>query len=67
MRILLAKTTFEFLCDVEIVMGIICIMPMLKVVHEFIKFVQCHDTFVYDFVKVVKVCFVDLYTCYCDL
>jgi hypothetical protein len=37
--ILVAKTTFEFLFDVEIVMGVICIMPMLKVVHEFIKFV----------------------------
>ncbi len=65
--ILVAKTTFEFLCDVKIVMGIICIMPMLKVVHEFITFVQSHDTFVCNFVRVVKACFVDLYTLYCDL
>ncbi len=65
--ILVAKTTFEFLQDVEIVMGVICIMPMLKVVYEFIKFVQSHDTFVCDFVRIVKVCFVDLYTFYCNL
>jgi hypothetical protein len=27
--ILVAKTTFEFLCDVQVVIGLIYIMPML--------------------------------------
>lgn len=38
--ILVAKTTFEFLCDVQVVIGLIYIMPMLWVVHEFIKFTK---------------------------
>jgi hypothetical protein len=45
-----------------------CIMPMLEVVHDLIKFVQSHDTFVCDFVGVVKTLFcVNLHTLYCDL
>jgi len=28
----------QFLCDVGVVMSFICIMPMLEVMHEFIKF-----------------------------
>ncbi len=32
------RKKFEFLCDVEVIMGFICIMPMLKVLHGFIKF-----------------------------
>ncbi len=46
-------------------MGFICIMLMLEVVHELIEFVQRCDTFVYNFVKTMKMCCVDLYSlCY---
>jgi hypothetical protein len=38
--ILVAKTTFEFLCDVQVVIGLIHIMPTLWAVHEFIKFTK---------------------------
>jgi hypothetical protein len=38
--ILVAKTTFEFLCDVQVVIGLMYIMHMLLVVHEFIKFTK---------------------------
>jgi hypothetical protein len=41
------RTIIEFLCNIEVVMGLTtCIMPKLVVVHEFIKFTQSHDTFV---------------------
>jgi hypothetical protein len=43
-------------------------MPMLEVVHDLSKFVQSRDTFVCDFVGVVKrLCCVNLHTLYCDL
>jgi hypothetical protein len=33
------RPTFEFLCDVEVVLGVMCIMPMLEVVYDdLIKF-----------------------------
>jgi hypothetical protein len=38
------RGTLEFLCDVKVVMGLICIMLMLEGLHELIKFVQSHDT-----------------------
>lgn len=35
---------------IEVVMGLTCIMPMLEIiVHELIKFVESHETFVCDF------------------
>jgi hypothetical protein len=46
-------------------MGFICIMLMLEIIHEFIKFAQRCDTFVYGFVKIMKMSCVDLYSlCY---
>ncbi len=55
------RTTIEFLCNIEVV------MPKLVVVHEFIKFIQRHDTFVCGFVRVVKKCCANMYTLYCNL
>jgi len=39
-----------------------CIMPMLEVVHDLIKFAQSCDTFVCDFVGAKKMCCVNLHT-----
>jgi hypothetical protein len=34
-----SRPTLEFLCDVEVVLGLMCIMPMLEVVYDdLIKF-----------------------------
>jgi hypothetical protein len=42
-----------------------CIFPLLKFVHDLIKFALMQDIFVYDLVAIVKVCKGDLYV-YCD-
>ncbi len=60
------KPTLEFLCDVEVVLGLICIMPMLEVVHDLIKFAQNRDTFVCDFVRARMMCCANLHTLYYD-
>jgi len=31
----------ELLCDLELTLAMPCFMPMLKVVHTFIKYIQC--------------------------
>jgi hypothetical protein len=55
------RTNLQFLCDVEVVMGFVCIMPMLKAMHELIKFAQSHDLILfYDFMGVVKMCYENL-------
>ncbi len=47
------KINLRYLCDIEFIMGLICIMPLLEVRHVFMKFVS-GDTFVYDFVILIK-------------
>jgi hypothetical protein len=61
-----ARPIFEFSCDVKVVMGFMCIMPMLEVVHDLIKFAQKSDTFVCDFVGVMKMCCAHSHTLYYD-
>jgi hypothetical protein len=49
------KTKFlEYFCNIEVVMGLICIMPMLEVVHALIKFAHAHAHDMCDFVTIVK-------------
>jgi hypothetical protein len=62
-----ARPTLEFLCDAEVVLGLLCIMPMLEVINDLIKFSQSRDTFVCDFVGAVKMCCAYLHTLYYDL
>ncbi len=47
-------------------MGFTCILSMLEVVHELIKFVQSCNAFVCDFVGDVKMCYANLYPLYFD-
>jgi hypothetical protein len=61
------KMNLQYLCDIEVVMGLANIMPLLESVHVLIKFTQAHDTFLCDFVTVVKMCCVELYNMYLDL
>jgi hypothetical protein len=52
-HVVTTKTKFlEYFCDIEVVMGLMCIKPMLAVVHALIKFAHAHD--MCDFVTVVK-------------
>jgi hypothetical protein len=60
------RPILEFLCDVEVVLSLMCIMPMLEVVHDQIKFAQNHDTFVCHFVRARMMCCADLHTLYYD-
>jgi hypothetical protein len=56
-----------YLCDIEVVIGLTCIMPLLEEVHVFIKFAQLKDSFVHDFVTFVKMYYANLYNMYVDL
>jgi len=61
------KNNFQIFCDIEVVMGLACIMFLLELVHVFMKFTHAYDTFVCDFVIVVKMCCAKLYNMYFDL
>lgn len=38
--VVVAKTNLGYLYDIEVVMGLTCIMSMLEAIHELIKFAQ---------------------------
>jgi hypothetical protein len=57
-------TNYEMLCDIEIVLGLTCLLPMLEVVQGLNKYAQNKKTFICDFVDNVKLCQVDLHNMY---
>lgn len=39
-----ARTNYEVLCDVKIIVGLACMLPMLEVIQSLGKFAQNKDT-----------------------
>jgi hypothetical protein len=63
---ILAKTNLDLLCDVEIFLGLICILPLFGCIQFLLKFVQAQDVFICDFIDAIKACEMDLYRMYVD-
>jgi hypothetical protein len=53
------------LCDVELILGLPCLLPLLECVHKFIKIVQGRDIFVCNLVEAIKLAQLELYKLYC--
>ncbi len=62
----LARKNLNFLCDVEVILGLHCILPLFECVHNLIKVAQIKDVFVCNFVEIVKVAQQELYSLYSD-
>jgi hypothetical protein len=56
----------DLLCDLELVFGLPCILPMLEVVHTLIKYGQRWDVFIREFINVVKSAKAKLHRLYID-
>jgi hypothetical protein len=54
--IVIAKLSYEPLCDVKTLLGLACVLHLLEVVQGLSKFAQGHHTFIYDFVATLKLC-----------
>ncbi len=64
---LVAATNYELLYDVETMMGLTCVLPMLEAVESLNKLAQNRDLFTCDFMAAMKLIQVDIYTFYVDL
>jgi hypothetical protein len=62
-----AMLNYQHLCDIHILLGLACILPLLESMHVLIKFAQSKDVFVCDLVVPIKDCQGDFYNMYCDL
>jgi hypothetical protein len=50
-----AKVNIELICDVNLLISLSYLLPMLKIAHAFIKFAQKKDVFVCDYVVAIKI------------
>jgi hypothetical protein len=53
--IMFAKVNFELLYDVNLIIFLSCLLPMLEIVHALIKFAQKKDVFVCDYVVAINI------------
>lgn len=44
--IALATSNLELICDMESLLSLVCLVPMLEIVNVLVKFAQLHDIFV---------------------
>lgn len=57
----MAKASLELFCDVEMFLGLTCIIPMLELVQGLSKFAHNWDIFICNFVVTIKEYEVQLY------
>jgi hypothetical protein len=50
-----AKQNYEHFCDLQILLGLACILTLLEYMHVLIKFAQMWDVFMCDLVVAIKV------------
>jgi hypothetical protein len=62
-----ALLNYEHLCDIHILLGLACILPLLESMHALIKFAQSRNAFVCDLVVPIKDYQGDVYNMYSDL
>jgi hypothetical protein len=51
-----AKTSFHHLIDVQIVISLSCLVPMLKCLHSLMQLGQKRDIFICDYLSALKRC-----------
>jgi hypothetical protein len=60
----IASKNLNVVCDMELILGLPCLLPLFKCVHKLIKIVQGQDVFVCNLVEVVKLAQLELYKFY---
>jgi hypothetical protein len=61
-----AEANLDYLVDLEVLLSLCCIMPLLNAVHWLIKVSQTRDFFICDFLEALKLCKQDLAQKYID-
>ncbi len=61
----IANKNLNVLCDMELILGLPYLFPLLEGVHKLIKIAQGWDVFVCNLVEVVKLAQLELYKLYC--
>jgi hypothetical protein len=62
----LAQENLDLLCDLELLLNLPCILPMLEAVHTLIIYVQRQDVFICEFIDAMKSVEAELHQLYVD-
>jgi hypothetical protein len=57
-----ARDNFELLCDLDLILGLPCVMSILEVVHYAIKYAQCWDVFIMDILDTINLVNVEFFS-----
>jgi hypothetical protein len=60
------RSNLQKLLDLELILGLHCILPLFELVHTLIKNIQGKDIYICDFVEAIKMRRVKLYEPYID-
>ncbi len=61
-----AKANYELLCNVETLLGLPHVLPLLECVQILSNFAQSYQVFICDFIATVKIYHQNLFKLYCD-
>jgi hypothetical protein len=50
------EANFDYLVDIEMLLFLSCVMPLLNDVHQLIKLSQSRNIFICDFLEALKLC-----------
>jgi len=56
-----ATSNLDQLCDVQMMFGLADLMPLLTIIHSFVKFAQLWNVYVCDFTIAVSICKLNLF------
>ena len=62
----IAKKNLAHLTDVQILLGLSGLLPLLKCVHSLMQFAQARDVFVCDYVSAIQMCIAEVFSFYLD-
>ncbi len=57
---------FELLCELDLILGLPCVMLILEVVHSLINCAQCRDVFIMEFLNAINLAKAELFCLYID-
>jgi len=51
-----ANNNFHAFLDIDTILGLTCVLPLLECVNSLIKFVKSHDVYVVDYIEALSLC-----------
>lgn len=62
-----ANNDLHAFLDIDTILGMTCVLPLLECIKSLIKFAKSHDVYVVDYIEALKICWSNLFhAMHCD-